>query len=275
MDEALCTVDLNWRDNMGICDDELRATLFLACPEGVELVAFFDSCHSGTMSDMKPVRVATAAQTRARQKKYGGKTSGKDDLGRYCPPPEFAQERASVIRAEMSMSRPLGVKPGQRRAEAMKRASAANNRIVCLSACRDEQTSKDDTFEGVRMGAFTWALHRVLKEVGMHSGLMFLVRRVRFHLSTARYPSRLKRSVTSVTEYSAFDARLIVRVRSERERPFAWVQETLDEAGYPQMPQLSARLGVGEHLEDYHFFESLQEAADAVRLAEALPNGVE
>ena len=47
--------------------------------------------------------------------------------------------------------------------------------------------------------------------------------------------------------------------------------ETLDEAGYPQMPQLAARLRHGESLEDYHFFESLQEAADTVGPADALP----
>jgi hypothetical protein len=49
------------------------------------------------------------------------------------------------------------------------------------------------------------------------------------------------------------------------------VQETLDGAGYSQMPQLGARLKVGESLEDYHFFESLQEAADMLGPAEALP----
>ena len=66
MDEAICTVDLDWRHNMGICDDELRQILFLACPEGVELVAFFDCCHSGTMSDMKAgERLRTQPQLRA------------------------------------------------------------------------------------------------------------------------------------------------------------------------------------------------------------------
>ena len=49
------------------------------------------------------------------------------------------------------------------------------------------------------------------------------------------------------------------------------VQETLDEAGYPQMPQLAARLRHGESLDDYHFFESLQEAADTIGPADALP----
>ena len=86
--------------------------------------------------------------------------------------------------------------------------------------------SEDDKFDGVRMGAFTWGLHKVLREVSAHSSLTWLMRRV---------------------------------------------QETLDEAGYPQMPQLAARLRKGENLEDYHFFESLQDAADAVGLAESLP----
>lgn len=89
---------------------------------------------------------------------------------------------------------------------------------MCLSACRDDQTSKDDCFGGVRQGAFTWALHAALKGASVHCGLIWLVRRV---------------------------------------------QETLDEAGYPQMPQLAARLKAGESLEDYCFFASLQEAADA------------
>ena len=49
------------------------------------------------------------------------------------------------------------------------------------------------------------------------------------------------------------------------------VQETLDEAGYPQMPQLSGRLKKGESLEDYHFLESLQEAGDSLAPAAYQP----
>lgn len=92
-----------------------------------------------------------------------------------------------MIRAEAALQRPLGAPTGLRRAEANRRAAAANNRIVCLSACRDEQTSKDDRFGGVRRGAFTWALHSVLDKVGMHSELLWLMRRVQETLGEAGY----------------------------------------------------------------------------------------
>jgi hypothetical protein len=100
MDEAICTVDLDWYTNMGICDDELREKLFLACPEGVELVAFFDCCHSGTMSDMKAIRVADASQLQSRKNRYGsrGKAGANGDLGRYCPPPPRAEKRSAMIK---------------------------------------------------------------------------------------------------------------------------------------------------------------------------------
>jgi hypothetical protein len=85
---------------MGICDDELREKLFLACPEGVELVAFFDCCHSGTMSDMKAIRVADASQLQSRKNRYGsrGKAGANGDLGRYCPPPPRAEKRSAMIK---------------------------------------------------------------------------------------------------------------------------------------------------------------------------------
>ena len=79
LDESLVPIDLDWAGpfkrgstkfipRTAITDDELFESLFGLVPDGVELVAFFDCCHSGTMSDLKKVEGLTAAGPSVTQK---------------------------------------------------------------------------------------------------------------------------------------------------------------------------------------------------------------
>lgn len=57
-DELICPYDMDWVDKY-ILDDELKE-IFSRLPNGVHLEVFLDSCHSGTMTDLKSSNIGTS-----------------------------------------------------------------------------------------------------------------------------------------------------------------------------------------------------------------------
>lgn len=94
LDESLVPLDFTGNDqSTWITDDELRGILFNQVPDGVSLTAVFDCCHSGTLSDLKPVlRTSSSGGS-------GSRNSGQED--RDLPTRDFSAGVALGTRGDL------------------------------------------------------------------------------------------------------------------------------------------------------------------------------
>jgi len=135
LDETLCPVDFDWGDpSTALTDGEIGAIL-ATVPVGSALTVVLDSCHSGDM--------LRDGNDDARR--------GEVDVPRFLPPPpDVAYHLAK--REPRLRRRPL----------AMLNASV-------VSACRDDETAMDTSFNGRANGAFTYQWLRALRAHPTHS----------------------------------------------------------------------------------------------------------
>ena len=209
VDEALCTIDVDWETNFGITDDYLREKFFCAVPPGVDCFATFDCCCSGALSDAKAVRT-----TRGGSGGDGGDASSSAVVAaakgaganRFAPPPARVRERITQLARERRRdarkrhaepdpgadAAPARPGPGLKKAESLLHAAAVKNHLVSLSSSKGDEPAlemKVEREDGVRRGAFTWALEQALRASHdapeSERNLVALTRRATFILRNA------------------------------------------------------------------------------------------
>jgi len=146
LDEILCPYDMDWDDTF-IVDDDLDK-LFSNVPEGVILEIFLDCCHSGTATR---------------------------DLG-LAPPPDLAPVFADPAIVDRFLPPPMDIYFRQVGEEDrldkrgfvagfLKRKNKQNGGTHLLwSGCMANQTSADASIGGRFHGAFTYYLHKHLRQ---------------------------------------------------------------------------------------------------------------
>lgn len=154
-DEAFCPHDLaadghgGWDVDRLLVDDEL-ADLFLTLPADVLLEVYLDTCHSGTGLREISHRVA-----------------------RYAPPPSPAAVQALAARKPRGLARSL--------------TEAGSRHHILWSACRADQSSYDDTFNGRANGAFTYYWTRAMRASNNTLSRTQILQQVRADLQAAGY----------------------------------------------------------------------------------------
>lgn len=154
-DEAFCPHDLvaapngGWDQSRLLVDDELR-DLFLTLPADVLLEVYLDTCHSGTGLRELNQRVA-----------------------RYAPPPGPAAAQALATRTPRGLARSL--------------AEAGSRHHILWSACRADQKSWDDSFNGRANGAFTYYWTRAMRASNNTLSRTQILQQVRADLQAASY----------------------------------------------------------------------------------------
>jgi hypothetical protein len=136
-DETLCPVD--YEKSGFLIDDLIKQRLADKVPEGAQLVGVVDACHSGTIFDLK----------------YSVKPA--NIKSKYILPHlgHFGQTYLKMLTDEQQ--------DASNEVYIHKKETATKGKVICISGCKDNQTSAD-TFEGGKhTGALTWALLESLK----------------------------------------------------------------------------------------------------------------
>jgi len=133
MDECLCPVDMTW--DYLLLDDLLAECLAKLHPQALAWLVF-DCCHSGSMSKNPTLGASVNPVTRPTMR------------NRYIAPPFDIEARGTG--APLPLNR-LG-----------KTAQDAQSNVICLSACRDNQTAAEANLAGEWRGAFSYYLLNVL-----------------------------------------------------------------------------------------------------------------
>ncbi|KAI9204859.1 peptidase C14, caspase domain-containing protein [Polychytrium aggregatum] len=160
-DETLVPVDYERAGQ--IVDDDVHAILCKPLPQGCNLVAFMDCCHSGTVFDLPYTYGVdgnldiTIRDNKAEAVKHGTKAF-------------FAllQKDNTTALREVESAIKLFITPDQQQQSAPNEEMARQRdttraTIVQFSGCRDDQTSADAQIQGRASGALSWALMTVLQ----------------------------------------------------------------------------------------------------------------
>jgi metacaspase-1 len=131
MDEVLCPCDIG--ANVYLTDDELYA-IFDRQRAGVRLVFLSDSCHSGTITRLAPMRDVPRRPIKAR----------------LLPPASFLRGERLKLATALSRARSARSKP---------------HRALLISGCQDIQTSADAWFDDRANGAFTYYALKALAKL--------------------------------------------------------------------------------------------------------------
>ncbi|HTU60495.1 MAG TPA: caspase family protein, partial [Polyangiales bacterium] len=131
LDEILCPHDMDWSGTF-ITDDRLKE--LLQVPDGVQIEAILDCCHSGSEGDALPLDVAVQA--------------APNQQPRFLAPPAGRARPSSKVRSRMLRARSAGSAP------------------VIWAGCGAKQTSADALIEGVAWGAFSQALCGLMRRHG-------------------------------------------------------------------------------------------------------------
>lgn len=140
LDEIICPVDLDWRENV-IRDDDMKA-IFNAVPNGVNITVILDCCHSGTALDQTESATVTTKSLEAPSAAKV-KVTKKSIKKRFLPPPADIQDDIAERRLEIrdwSTSRDI------------------NQTALLIAGCKSNQESADATIGGKPQGAATAAL---------------------------------------------------------------------------------------------------------------------
>ncbi|EIW70281.1 hypothetical protein TREMEDRAFT_68589 [Tremella mesenterica DSM 1558] len=148
IDEAICPMD--FRDAGLIIDDDSDFQLLVRpLPAGCRLTAIFDSCHSGTVSDLP----------------YVYTTEGKIEDANYLAGAEngllgaglafFRGERSEGVKDLIGIAKSAwNVKQAEQRNRSQNTAPAD---VIMFSGCLDSQTSADTQEAGRATGAMSYA----------------------------------------------------------------------------------------------------------------------
>jgi metacaspase-1 len=160
-DECLCPHDI--KANGPLKDDELQQ-LYGARADGVKLVMFSDSCHSGSVAKFAPI---TTPPTML------GKAAPVRKV-RFLPPQAYMSARDSA-------------KLGRKRA--MRSSSPpGRNEALLMSGCQDVEYSYDAWFQGRPNGAFTFVALRELAKLNGSATYAGWHVKIRKALPSQQYP---------------------------------------------------------------------------------------
>jgi hypothetical protein len=160
-DECLCPYDLDTKGP--ITDDELNE-LFTSRKNGVRLVMFSDSCHSGTVTRFAPITTPPS-------------TTDKNPPVRkvkFMPPATFLSKK--------DLSK-LGTLRIFRKASPPGRYGS-----LLMSGCQDVEYSYDAWFQNRPNGAFTYVALEVLKHLGRGATYQDWYKGIRKILPSQQYP---------------------------------------------------------------------------------------
>lgn len=160
-DECLCPYDLHSKGP--ITDDELN-DIFTAKKNGVKLVLFSDSCHSGTVTrfaDIQTPPTTTGRSAPVRKVKF-------------LPPAAFLSKKDLAK---------LGTTRIFRRASPPGRYGS-----LLLSGCQDVEYSYDAWFQNRPNGAFTFVALETLKHLKAGATYLDWYRAIRKILPSQQYP---------------------------------------------------------------------------------------
>lgn len=147
LDEVICPVDFDWRDEHAIRDNELYEA-FRAVPEGVHFTWISDSCHSGDLTKAMPPKEGYYAE-------------------RGLPYPADIFWRLITAREKGLI--PLGMK-----------SVAEKLNLVFLAACKDNETAGEYLFDNKPYGVFThYFLNSMIEGDGLRKPLKTVVNDVR------------------------------------------------------------------------------------------------
>lgn len=138
LDEILCPIDLDWKDNV-IRDDDLKR-IFDKIPSDVHLTVLLDCCHSGGGLDH---------QNQFQPNFLTQTTSTDKHVGRFLTPPEEVLMGGQQRKIPKNKTRKL--------------YSHQKNNSMLISGCRSNQTSADAYIDGKFQGACSYTLFEVLK----------------------------------------------------------------------------------------------------------------
>lgn len=165
LDEIICPVDLNWRDNV-VTDDNLKA-IFDKVPVGVHLTVMLDCCHSGSGIDASNVYQPYGAVREIVDLISPNKSRA------LAMPPDIANRGFG-----------LEIKP-------KKRAVSRNPEVgLLISGCQSTQTSQDAWIHNRYMGAATFFLIENLKKFRWDVTHKTLVAAMNKDLKKFGYPQR-------------------------------------------------------------------------------------
>jgi hypothetical protein len=160
-DECLCPYDV--RSKGPIVDDELFG-LLSDRPQGVKLVMFSDSCHSGSVTRFAPIDTPPTIKGR----------SAPQRLVRFLPPAAF------LPKAKLNQ---LGISRALRRSNPPGRHAG-----LLMAGCEDSEFSYDAYFNGRPNGAFTFVALRELKKLPAQATYKQWFDAIRKVLPSQQYP---------------------------------------------------------------------------------------
>lgn len=170
MDEIICPIDLDWRENV-IRDDDFRR-IFNKVPAGVNLTVVLDCCHSGGGIDSKD-----AYQTFGRAEVLEVDDPMRSvNRSRELPMPFDIANRG--------MGLDLAVKN-----QGIRNAQGEQVGIL-ISGCQSHQTSADSYIGNKFMGAATYFLVRNLQKAGYDLDYKTLVTHMNEELKQFGYSQR-------------------------------------------------------------------------------------
>lgn len=176
-------------------DNELNA-LLAAAPEGVRAFVGSDSCHSGTVLDLRFILSEDGDGENARlSSKSLARVRGRVEIdvpetptfhaaGQYVatvPARSIFSATTATTTTAIAASSPLLI---------IEDSAFSNTKgwIVALSGCADPQTSADTVEDGIPQGAMTWAFVATIKRVlGTGGTFADLLRGMRELLSANSY----------------------------------------------------------------------------------------
>jgi metacaspase-1 len=159
-DECLCPYDVT--SGQFITDDELNE-LFTSKKNGVKLVFFSDSCHSGTVSRFANISTPPTNSKNAPERKV-----------RFLPPANF------LTKKEINK---LGITRSLRRSAAPGRFGS-----LLMSGCQDVEYSYDARFNNRSNGAFTFVALGTLNRLKAGATYLDWYKAIREVLPSQQYP---------------------------------------------------------------------------------------
>ncbi|KAJ3362111.1 Ca(2+)-dependent cysteine protease [Allomyces arbusculus] len=159
-DEALWACDANY-----INDDELHRLLVKSLPKGVRLTVLFDCCESGTALDLPFIySIDGEILDPAHEHLQDGIVKLREASASFEEGSADANETLQeIVKGLEYLLGPAGDAELAAKKTAKKRAAAD---VLCLSGCRDMQTSKDVMIDGVSAGALTDAFIKAVAPPG-------------------------------------------------------------------------------------------------------------
>ncbi|KAJ3362110.1 Ca(2+)-dependent cysteine protease [Allomyces arbusculus] len=159
-DEAIWACDANY-----INDDELHRILVKSLPKGVRLTVLFDCCESGTALDLPFIyTIDGEILDPAHEHLQDGIAKLREARANFEEGSADANETLQeIVKGLEYLIGPSGDAEEAAKKTARKRAAAD---VLCLSGCRDMQTSKDTSIDGVATGALTDAFIKAVAPPG-------------------------------------------------------------------------------------------------------------